>query len=47
MSELKGTLLGIILVLILFGTMSVALTNTFNKMSTTVEDKVAEVITEE
>lgn len=44
MSELKGTLLGILLVLILFGTMSTVMVTTFNSMTSKVQSEVTEVI---
>ena len=46
MSELKGTLLTIILVLILFGTMSACLTKAFSDMSNKVTNEVTEVMSE-
>lgn len=44
MSELKGTLLAIILTLIIFGTMSIAMTRTFDKLETGVTETVTETI---
>ncbi|MCF0107767.1 MAG: hypothetical protein HUJ59_02005 [Bacilli bacterium] len=46
MSELKGTLLGILLVLILFGTMSTVMVSTFESMTNKVQSEVTEVIAE-
>ena len=43
MSEIKGQLLGIILVLSIFGVVSVAATAIFAKMTDAVEDKVDQV----
>lgn len=40
MSEIKGQLLGIILVLSIFATVSVAIGTAFSKMTTTVGNKV-------
>ncbi len=44
MSEIKGQLLGIILVLSIFLTVSVALTGIFTNMTNSVESKVSEVV---
>lgn len=44
MSEIKGQLLGIILVLSIFLTVSVALTAIFTNMTNSVESKVSEVM---
>ena len=44
MSEIKGQLLGIILVLSIFLTVSVALTAIFTNMTNSVEQKVSEVV---
>lgn len=44
MSEIKGQLLGIILVLSIFLTVSVALTAVFSNMTNSVESKVSEVV---
>ena len=44
MSEIKGQLLGIILVLSIFLTVSVALTAVFTNMTNSVESKVSEVV---
>ena len=44
MSEIKGQLLGIILVLSIFLTVSVALTAIFTNMTNSVESKVSEVV---
>lgn len=44
MSEIKGQLLGIILVLSIFLTVSVALTAVFSNMTNSVENKVSEVV---
>ena len=44
MSEIKGQLLGIILVLSIFLTVSVALTAIFTNMTDSVENKVSEVV---
>ena len=44
MSEIKGQLLGIILVLSIFLTVSVALTAIFTNMTKSVEEKVSEVV---
>ncbi len=44
MSEIKGQLLGIILVLSIFLTVSVALTAIFTNMTKSVENKVSEVV---
>lgn len=46
MSELKGTLLAIILTLIIFGTMSVAMTKAFDDLSNGVKEQVTETITD-
>ncbi len=44
MSEIKGQLLGIILVLSIFLTVSVALTAIFTNMTNSVESKVSEIV---
>ena len=44
MSEIKGQLLGIILVLSIFLTVSVALTAIYTNMTKSVEEKVSEVV---
>lgn len=44
MSEIKGQLLGIILVLSIFLTVSVALTAIFTNMTNSIESKVSEVV---
>ena len=44
MSEIKGKLLGIIIVLSIFLTVSVALTAVFSNMTNSVESKVSEVV---
>ncbi len=44
MSEIKGQLLGIILVLSIFLTVSVALTAIFTNMTKSVENKISEVV---
>ncbi|MFA6675802.1 MAG: hypothetical protein WCS49_02890 [Bacilli bacterium] len=44
MSELKGSLLGVILVLILFGTLSACLTAAFASMTTAATNQVSEVV---
>ena len=44
MSEIKGQLLGIILVLSIFLTVSVALTAIFTNMTHSVENKISEVV---
>ena len=44
MSEIKGQLLGIILVLSIFLTVNVALTAIFTNMTDSVESKVSEVV---
>ena len=44
MSEIKGQLLGIILVLSIFLTVSVAVTTIFATMTDSVESKVSEVV---
>lgn len=44
MSEIKGQLLGIILVLSIFLTVCVALTAIFTNMTKSVEEKVSEVV---
>lgn len=44
MSELKGSLLGVILVLILFGTLSACLVAAFGSMTTAATNQVAEVV---
>ena len=46
MSEVKGTVLGILLVLILFGTMSTVMVSTFESMTNKVQSEVTEVIAE-
>lgn len=43
MSEIKGQLLGIILVLMIFGVIGVALKGVFENMKDTVEDTVADI----
>lgn len=43
MSELKGSILGVLLTIILFGTLSACLTAAFAKMSKSVTDEVSEV----
>ena len=43
MSEIKGQLLGIILVLMVFGAVSAAMVIIFNKLTKSVEDQVSEV----
>ena len=44
MSELKGTLLGIILTLVLFGIISTTMTTAFNSMSSKIESEVTELV---
>lgn len=44
MSELKGSLLGIILVLMLFGTVSLTLTNIFADLSSAAVTEVSEIV---
>lgn len=44
MSEIKGQLLGIILVLSIFLTVSVALTAIFTNMTKSVENKISEMV---
>ena len=44
MSELKGQLLGIILVLLLFTTITVSMKSVFGKMTTKIETQVTEVL---
>ncbi len=46
MSELKGTLLGIVLTLALFGLLSTAMTNTFKSMTNKIETEVTELTKE-
>lgn len=46
MSELKGQILGVILVIILFGIISVAMTNAFNTYSKEIDDQVTEVVSQ-
>ena len=43
MSEIKGQLLGIILVLMVFGAVSAAMVVVFNKLTKNVEDQVSEI----
>ena len=43
MSEIKGQLLGIILVLMIFGAVSAAMVVVFNKLTKNVEDQVNEI----
>ena len=43
MSEIKGQLLGIILVLMVFGAVSAAMVVVFNKLTKSVEDQVTEI----
>ena len=43
MSEIKGQLLGIILVLMIFGAVSTAMVLVFNKLTKNVEDQVNEI----
>ncbi len=47
MSELKGTVLGIILTLVLFGTVSAVLTAAFNIYNDRVKEEVKEVTGED
>lgn len=44
MSELKGSLLGVLLVLILFGTMSACLTAAFNTMTSKTTEQVTSIV---
>ena len=44
MSEIKGQILGILLVLAVFATVSATLVGVFTTMTNAVEEKVAEVI---
>ena len=44
MSELKGTLLGIVLTLVLFGIISTTLTTAFNSMSQKIDSEVTELV---
>ena len=46
MSELKGTLLGIVLTLVLFGIISTTLTTAFNSMSQKIDSEVTELVKE-
>lgn len=46
MSELKGTLLTIVLTLILFATVSTCLTTSFNNLSKKAQDQITEVVSE-
>ncbi len=43
MSEIKGQLLGIILVLMIFGAVSAAMLAIFNNLTKSVENQVAEI----
>ena len=43
MSEIKGQLLGVILVLMVFGAVSAAMVIIFNKLTKNVEDQVSEM----
>jgi Na+-translocating ferredoxin:NAD+ oxidoreductase RnfG subunit len=43
MSEIKGQLLGVILVLMIFGAVSAAMVAIFNGLTKTVEDQVSEI----
>jgi uncharacterized protein involved in cysteine biosynthesis len=43
MSEIKGQLLGVLLVLMLFGTVAGVLVSVFNQLTQKVEDKVTQV----
>lgn len=45
MSEIKGQLLGIILVLMIFGAVAGVMTTVFNGMTSTVEEKVDQIET--
>lgn len=45
MSEIKGQLLGIILVIMIFGIVAAGLTAVFRSLSTTVTNEVSEVLT--
>ena len=47
MSEIKGQILGIIIVLMIFGVVSGAMIAMFNNMTKAVSDNVAEIIDEE
>ena len=47
MSEIKGQILGIIIVLMIFGVVSGAMIALFNNLSQTVTDNVNELITSE
>ena len=47
MSELKGTVLGIILTLVLFGTVSAVLTAAFNIYNNKIKEEVKEVTGED
>jgi hypothetical protein len=47
MSELKGTVLGIILTLVLFGTVSAVLTAAFNIYNNKVKEEVKEITGED
>ena len=47
MSEIKGQILGIIIVLMIFGVVSGAMIAMFNNMTKAVSDNVAELIDEE
>lgn len=46
MSEIKGQLLGILLVLMIFATVSVAAAGIFNSLTTTVQTEVTEIASE-
>lgn len=44
MSELKGQLLGIVLVLLIFGAISVSMTTVFSSLTHKVETEVSEIV---
>ena len=47
MSEIKGQILGIIIVLMIFGIVSGAMVMMFNNLTTAVSDNVAQVVDED
>ena len=44
MSELKGQILGVVLVILLFGTISLAMTNAFNAYTDKIDSTVTETL---
>lgn len=46
MSEIKGQILGIVLVLMIFGAVATTMVNVFNGLSSTVQEKTDSIQTE-